>query len=59
MTKYEMQRFRELFNKFCRGEINNGKCEASDVCECCSVNQAYNEIFNNPENEMDEEYDDD
>ena len=37
--------FRELFSKYCRQEINKGHCE-SDGCEFCSVNSAYDEIFN-------------
>ena len=45
MNKQEMQAFRELFSKYCRQEINKGHCE-SDGCEFCSVNSAYDEIFN-------------
>ena len=45
MNKQEMQAFRELFSKYYRQEINKGHCE-SDGCEFCSVNSAYDEIFN-------------
>ena len=45
MNKQEMKAFRELFSKYCRQEINKGHCE-SDGCEFCSVNNAYDEIFN-------------
>jgi hypothetical protein len=45
MNKQEMQAFRELFSKYCRQEINKGHCE-SDGCEFCSVDSAYDEIFN-------------
>ena len=45
MNKQEMLAFRELFSKYCRQEINKGHCE-SDGCEFCSVNSAYDEIFN-------------
>lgn len=41
----ERKAFRKLFSKYCRQEINKGHCE-SDGCEFCSVNSAYDEIFN-------------
>ena len=44
MTGQEMQTFKELFSKYCRQEINKGHCEA-DSCDICSINNAYEEIF--------------
>lgn len=40
LTPEETTQFKQLFSKFCRGEINAGKCD-DDSCELCSVNRAY------------------
>lgn len=40
----EIEQFKTLFSKFCRGEINAGRCE-EDTCEWCPINKAYDEIF--------------
>lgn len=45
MSKEEMQMFRNLFNKYCKQEISIGHCETGS-CDSCSINNAYDEIFN-------------
>ena len=55
MTKEDIQEFKLLFSKYCRQEINQGKCEA-DTCSFCPVNKAYDEIFKDTEDsEMEDE----
>lgn len=44
LSKSEIKKFKTLFSKFCRGEVNAGRCE-QDTCEWCPINRAYNEIF--------------
>lgn len=44
LSSAEIMQFKTLFSKFCRGEVNAGRCEA-DTCEWCPVNKAYDEIF--------------
>lgn len=44
LTPEETTQFKQLFSKFCRGEMNAGKCD-DDSCESCPVNRAYTEIF--------------
>ena len=58
MNKEEMQAFHELFSKYCRQEINKGRCEA-DFCENCPVNNAYDEIFNRFADDEEDSDDDD
>ncbi len=45
MTKEETKTFEDLFRKYCNQEIKKGNCGA-DICDICSVNSAYNKIFN-------------
>lgn len=57
MTEQEMKTFKELFSKYCRQEINKGHCEAGS-CDICSVNNAYEEIFDrfaDTEDDLDED----
>ncbi len=46
MNAEDVQRFKELFRTYCRQERNAGHCDDDD-CELCSVNRAYEEIFDN------------
>ena len=54
LTPEDISRFRALFYKYCRGEINANRCEA-DSCEYCPVNQAYEEIFDSLEDNDEED----
>ena len=53
LTENEIQRFKELFSKFCRGEINEGHCE-DDECGFCPIGNAYTAIFVACEDDEDE-----
>lgn len=44
LTPEEKAKFKELFSKYCRQEINKGHC-IGDTCEWCPINKAYDEIF--------------
>ena len=44
MTEKETEKFKALFSKYCRGEINKNYCSDGD-CEFCPVNRAYEQIF--------------
>lgn len=44
MDADDIAKFKELFSKYCRQEINAGHC-ADDSCEFCPINRAYAEIF--------------
>lgn len=44
LSALDVEQFKTLFSKFCRGEINAGRCEG-DTCEWCPINKAYDEIF--------------
>lgn len=55
LTEEEILQFKNLFSKFCRGEVNANRCMA-DTCEWCPINKAYEEIFDSLEPE---EFDDD
>ncbi len=44
LSNSEIEQFKSLFAKFCRGEINAGRCK--EGCEWCQINKAYDEIFN-------------
>ena len=54
MTKEEKSTFKELFGKYCRQEVDKGHCEA-DTCEWCPINKAYNEIFDDFNDEEEQE----
>ncbi len=56
LSEKEKTEFKELFSKYCRGEINDGHCIDGD-CEFCAVNTAYERIF--PATELDEDEEDD
>lgn len=56
LTPEETAQFKQLFSKFCRGEINAGKCDA-DGCELCPVNRAYDEIFDSLDDYLEEDDD--
>lgn len=45
LSEEEIDQFKGLFSKYCTGEINAGRCEGDNGCELCSVNHAYEEIF--------------
>lgn len=36
--------FKAFFSKYCRQQINEGRC-GEDCCEFCPVNNAYEKIF--------------
>lgn len=44
MTEQEVNKFQELFSKYCKQEVKAGHCEP-DTCDACPVNIAYDEIF--------------
>lgn len=46
--------FNQMFSEYCKSEIAKGHC-ASDDCEFCCVNQAWNRIFEYVEYDDDEE----
>lgn len=54
MNEDKLQKFKSLFSDYCRCEINKGNCCDGD-CEFCSVNNAYEIIFEkkNQENDCD------
>lgn len=58
MNNKEMQTFRQLFREYCRQEINKGHCSA-DSCDFCSVDHAYDKIFNHVADDEDSEAADD
>lgn len=58
LKKEEIQQFKSLFSKFCRGEVNANRCYA-DTCEWCPINNAYNEIFGSLESDDDDGFEED
>lgn len=56
LTPEETTQFKQLFSKFCRGEMNAGKCD-DDSCELCPVNRAYTEIFDSLDDTLEEDDD--
>ena len=56
LSENEINEFKVLFSKYCRGEVNAGRCSDGD-CEFCPVNNAYEQIF--PATELDEDCEDD
>lgn len=54
MTPEEKEKFKELFSKYCRQEVNKGHC-CGEECEWCPINKAYDEIFYLFNDEEDEE----
>lgn len=44
ISEQDVDLFRKLFSQYCKGEIAAERCE-EDSCELCSVNRAYEEIF--------------
>ena len=44
-TEAEIRTFKELFAKFCRKAIKEGRCSWEDTCEFCDINKACEEIF--------------
>lgn len=44
MEHRETLQFKRLFNKFCRGEANAGRCNDM-VCTACPVGLAWERIF--------------
>lgn len=57
MTYKETVMLKELFSKYCRGEINKGYCNDGD-CEFCAVNKAYDMIFHSSNEDEEEEEED-
>lgn len=51
----EIKQFKLLFSKFCRGEINAGRCSGDDCCRWCPINTAYDNIFAETSDDEDEE----
>ncbi len=54
LTEREIEKFKELFSKYCHGEINSGRCDDGD-CEFCVINAAYDRIFYATELDEDED----
>lgn len=58
LSAEEIEQFKNLFSKFCQGEINAGRC-GGDTCEWCPINKAYEEIFDSLEEDEECEDEDD
>ena len=60
MEKEKKELFKKLFSDYCHEQVRKGNCDDKE-CEFCSVNEAYHEIFDEPETEKEEsdEYDED
>ena len=41
----DMNKFAQMFNEYCQNEVANGHCKDGD-CMWCSVNMAWDRIFN-------------
>lgn len=55
LTAEEITQFKNLFSKYCHGEIGAGHCTDGD-CELCCINNAYMEIFDSlADNEAEDE----
>jgi len=57
MTEEDVTQFKALFRKYCRGEINAGRC-SDDSCDPCYINKAYMEIFDSLDDGDDDEFND-
>ena len=55
LTKEEIQQFKTLFSKYCRGEVNANRCDVG-ACGVCLINNAYDVIFGSLE--PDEDFED-
>ena len=49
----DMELFKQMFSQYCNGEIKAGYCDNFYGCENCPINKAYQEIFNEYDNECD------
>lgn len=54
MDKVKTDEFEQLFSQYCREQVNEGQCTDGD-CQWCSVNKAYEKIFEGKEKEEEEE----
>jgi hypothetical protein len=53
MTSEKIEQFKKFFSEYCNEEISAGRCE-EDSCAFCAVNTAYEEIFKNADEDVQE-----
>lgn len=51
MSEKKQQNFMNLFREYCAAHNRAGKCDSDRDCDFCCVDEAYNKIFEEEEEE--------